>query len=283
MIGSRVTTMLLLVAACAATVGCGAGEAEAGALHELRVCADPNNLPYSNDRQEGFENRIAELVAEELDASLRYVWWPQRRGFIRNTLREGRCDLVMGLPSSMEMALPTSPYYRSTYVFLTRADRNIEIDGLDDPKLHDLRVGLHLIGDDYSNSPAAAALAKRGMLENIVGYSIYGDYAEPNPPARLVTAVSDGEVDVAVVWGPIAGYFAALDSTSLTMTPVTPQVDLPFIPFVYDISAAVERSDSALMRRVDSALQARRGEIDQILAEYGVPLARDGPDHRGAR
>ncbi len=272
-----------LVIACvgASLSGCGAPDAEASAARELRVCADPNSLPYSNEREEGFENRIATLLADEMDASLSYVWWPQRRGFVRNTLREGLCDVVMGLPSSMEMALPSRPYYRSTYVFLTRADRDLEISSLDDPILHDLRIGLHLIGDDYSNSPAAASLAQRGMVENLIGYSVYGDYAEPNPPARLVSAVSAGEVDVAIVWGPIAGYFASLDSVPMVMTPVTPQVDLPFIPFVYDISVAVERSDSTLLGEVEEALAARRAEIDAILREYGVPFARDGPPARG--
>lgn len=274
--GVRVAAGLLV---CGGVVlsGCSAPEAGAHSTRELRVCADPNSLPYSNDREEGFENRIATLLAEEMDASLSYVWWPQRRGFVRNTLREGICDVVMGLPSSMEMALPTRPYYRSSYVFLTRADRGIEIAGLDDPILHDLRVGLHLIGDDYSNSPAAASLARRGMVENLIGYSVYGDYGQPNPPARLVSAVAEGEIDVAVVWGPIAGYFSALDSVPMVMTPVTPQVDLPFIPFVYDISVAVERSDSTLMEEVQDALASRRTEILAILEEYRVPFARDGP------
>ena len=272
---------LLVGCAGVALSGCSTPEAGAVAARELRVCADPNSMPYSNDREEGFENRIASLLADEMDASLSYVWWPQRRGFVRNTLREGICDVVIGLPSSMEMALPTRPYYRSTYVFLTRADRGIEISGLDDPILHDLRIGLHLIGDDYSNSPAAASLARRGMVENLIGYSVYGDYGQPNPPARLVSAVAEGEIDVAVVWGPIAGYFSSLDSVPMEMTPVTPQVDLPFIPFVYDISVAVERSDTTLMEEVEVALASRGPEIRAILEEYRVPLARDGPDAGG--
>ncbi len=279
----RVVAALLLACSGEVLTGCGAEDAEALAGRELRVCADPNSLPYSNEREEGFENRIASILAEELDASLTYVWWPQRRGFVRNTLREGLCDVVMGIPSSMEMVLPTRPYYRSTYVFLTRADRAIEVEGLNDPILHDLRIGLHLIGDDYSNSPAAAALAQRGMVENLIGYSVYGDYGQPNPPARLVSAVSTGEVDVAIVWGPIAGYFASVDSVAMVMTPVTPQVDLPFIPFVYDISVAVERGDTTLMQEVEAALDARRAEVDAILEEFGLPLAPDGSATSGAR
>ena len=272
---------VLIACAGFGLTGCGTIDAEVATGRELRVCADPNSLPYSNEREEGFENRIARILADEMNASLHYVWWPQRRGFIRNTLRADLCDVVMGLPSSMEMALPTRPYYRSTYVFLTRADREIEVAGLDDPILRELRIGLHLIGDDYSNSPAAESLARRGIVQNLVGYSVYGDYGEPNPPARLVSAVSSNEVDVAIIWGPIAGYFASLDSVPLVMTPVTPQVDLPFIPFVYDISIAVERSDTVLMEEVQEALEVRRAEIVAILEEYGVPLARDGPDTGG--
>ena len=280
---SRAGAAVLIGFAAGALGGCGAADAEAVAGRELRVCADPNSLPYSNEREEGFENRIARMVADEMGATLTYVWWPQRRGFVRNTLREGICDVVMGMPSSMEMALATEPYYRSTYVFLTRDDREIEVDGLDDPILHDLRVGLHLIGDDYSNSPAAASLAQRGMVENLIGYSVYGDYGEPNPPARLVRAVASGEVDVAIIWGPIAGYFAGQESVAMVMKAVTPQVDLPFIPYVYDISAAVERSDTTLMEEVQAALAARRPEIGALLEEYAIPRARDGPAPGGGR
>lgn len=257
--------LLPLVVACTA-------DARAEPARELRVCADPNNLPFSNQREEGFENEIAQLVARELDAQVSYTWVPQRRGFIRNTLRAGRCDVVMGIPSSMEMALPTQPYYRSSYVFLTRKDRGLRIESLDDPALRDLRIGLHLIGDDYSNSPAAAALARRGIARNLVGYSIYGDYRQENPPARLVEAVVSGEVDVAIVWGPLAGFFGGRQPVEMEMTPVTPQIDLPFVPFVYDISMGVERGDTAMKEELESVLDRNRAEIDSILQSYRVPL-----------
>lgn len=266
---------LLLVLSIPLLSACSA-DAEAGPVRELRVCSDPNNLPFSDSSDAGFENEIARLVADELNAELSYTWRPQRRGFIRNTLGDDRCDVVMGVPSSMELALPTRPYYRSTYVFLSRSDRQLDIRSLDDPALAELTVGIHLMGDDYNNSPAAAALAKRGMRDNLVGYSIYGDYSQESPPARLVKAVAEEEVDLAIVWGPLAGYFAARQGVEMEMSPVTPQIDLPFVPFVYDISMAVARSDTALKEELDAVLNRRQEDVDAILRSYGVPILANG-------
>ncbi len=240
----------------------------------LRVCADPNNLPFSNEREEGFENRLADLVAVDLRATVEYTWWAQRRGFVRNTLRAGECDVIMGVPSSYELARPTRPYYRSSYVFVSRASSGIDIRSFDDPALQDLRIGVHIIGDDYANAPPAHALSARGMITNVVGYSIYGNYAEPNPPARLVEAVSRGDIDLAVVWGPLAGYFAARQPERLNLVPVSPEVDLPFLPFVFDISMGVRREDAALQEQLDRILVRRAAEIDALLDAYGIPYVK---------
>ena len=242
--------------------------AEAG---QLRVCADPNNLPFSNEKQQGFENRIAELVARDLGAKLSYVWWAQRRGFVRNTINQNQCDVLIGVPASFERTRPTIPYYRSTYVFVTRRDRNLKIASFDDPRLKQLRVGVQLIGDDGINTPPAHALSNRGIIRNVRGYSVYGDYREPNPPARIVDAVAKGEIDVAVAWGPLAGYFAQREPVALDVIPVSPQIDLPFLPFVFDISMGVRRGNDALRERLNTIIERRRPDIDRILAEYGVP------------
>jgi mxaJ protein len=260
-----------LLALAIAAAGCAAkGHADPPA-RELRVCADPNNLPFSNQKGEGFENRLAELIARDLHARVRYTWWPQRRGFIRNTLKAGECDLVTGIPSSFEMALATRPYYRSTYVFVTREDRGLKIRSFDDPILRKLRIGVQMIGDDGTNSPPAHALANRGVIENVVGYSVYGDYSQPNPPARIVEAVAKGEIDIAVVWGPLAGYFAPRQKAALELTPVSPQIDMPFLPFVFDISMGVRREDAKLAAELDGILERRRPEIESLLDRYGVP------------
>ena len=236
----------------------------------LRVCADPNNLPFSNEREQGFENRLADLIGRELNARVEYTWWAQRRGFIRNTLRAGECDVVMGVPSSFELVLPTRPYYRSTYVFVTRADADFDIESFDDSVLHRLRIGVHLVGDDYANTPPAHALSKRGIVENVRGYTLYGDYTQPDPPARILDALRQGEIDVAIVWGPLAGYYQKRYS-DVALTPVLPQVDLPFLPMVFDIALGVRREDTELQARLDRILVERRTEIDQILDDYGVP------------
>jgi mxaJ protein len=238
----------------------------------LVVCADPNNLPFSNDKLEGFENKLAELVGRDLGLPVRYLWLPQRRGFVRNTLRAHRCDVIMGVPSSFELARPTEPYYRSTYVFVSRKDRHLHLRSFDDPRLHRLRVGVHVIGDDYANVPPAAALAQRHIIRNVVGYSIYGDYSQPDPPARLIDAVARGDIDVAIAWGPLAGYFARRAAVPLEVVPVSPQIDVPFLPFVFDIAMAVRRGDDTLRVRLDSVLERHRAEIGRLLEHYGVPL-----------
>lgn len=161
-------------------------------LDVLRVCSDPNSLPQSNRAEEGYENRLAELVARDLGGGLEYAWRAQRRGFIREMLNAGRCDVVMGLSTGHDVASTTRPYDRSTYVFLVRADIGPHIESLDDRRLRTLRVGVHVIGDDYANTPGAHALGKRGIVDNVRGYSIFGDYGQPNPPARLVEAVAGG-------------------------------------------------------------------------------------------
>lgn len=264
-----------IVIVCLLAVHCApAGGAPAAAERVLRVCADPNNLPFSNRQLEGFENRIAMLVGEQLDARVEYVWWAQRRGFIRNTLREGLCDAVMGVPTRLEMAATTEPYYRSSYVFVTRRG-SPRPASFDDPYLSTATLGVHLIGDDFSNSPPAHALSARGLITNVRGYSVYGDYRRPNPPAALIAAVGTGEIDVAVAWGPLAGYFAKASPVPLDLTRVTPDVEPPF-PFVYDMSMGVARSNKALRAELDDVIARNRPALSRILADYGVPLVEAG-------
>ncbi|MDT4968308.1 MAG: mxaJ protein [Acidobacteriota bacterium] len=239
----------------------------------LRVCSDPNNLPFSNEKLEGFENKIADLIGREMHLKVEYAWWAQRRGFVRNTLKAGLCDIIIGMPSSSELALTTRPYYRSTYVFVSRRDRALNIRTFDDPALRNLRIGVQLIGDDFANTPPAHALTNRKIVDNVKAYSVYGDYARANPPARIIEGVARREVDVAVVWGPLAGYFAKRQGARLSIAPVSPQIDLPYLPFVYDISMGVRRGDDAFKERIEAILERRRADIDYILDEYGVPRA----------
>jgi len=239
---------------------------------ELRVCADPNNLPFSNERGEGFENKIAELIADELGVTLSYTWWAQRRGFIRNTLNTGSCDLVTGTTNGIEMLRTTLPYYRSGYTFVTRQD-GPKVSSLDDPILHNLRIGIQLVGEDGANPPPSEALARRGIVDNVRGYLVYGDYREQNPAAAIMDAVAKGEIDVAIVWGPVAGYFAGRESVPLKIALVTPQNDGPRVPMVFDINMGVRRDDPTLRDEINAALSKLRPKIDAVLANYGVPRA----------
>ncbi|MFL6861615.1 MAG: substrate-binding domain-containing protein [Allosphingosinicella sp.] len=238
---------------------------------ELKVCADPNNLPFSNAKGEGFENRIVELVARDLGARVRYTWWAQRRGNVRNTLNAGACDLIPGVGSNVDMLGTTRPYYRSTYVAVTRADRHLGIASFDDPRLKALRIGVQLIGDDGANTPPAHALARRGIVANVRGFMVYGDYDDPDPQAPILKAVAAGEIDVAFVWGPVAGYFAARQKPALAVTPLAERFDGPQLPLAYDVSMGVRRDDRALREEVEGALARHAGEVKAILARYRVP------------
>jgi quinoprotein dehydrogenase-associated probable ABC transporter substrate-binding protein len=274
LVGCRVLVVAALVAALAIS-GCSARQPTTGnrqrAQRTLRVCADPNNLPYSNQKQQGFENAIASLVARDLNARVAYTWWPQRRGFVRMTLKHGDCDVVMGIPSNFDQALPTAPYYRSSYVFVTRTDRHLGITSFDDPRLKKLKIGVQMIGNDHVNSPPAHALAQRGIIDNVTGYTVYGDYRAQAPIRDIVDAVAQGKVDVAVIWGPQAGYFARQEPVALDIVPVSPQIDLPFLPFVFDISMGVRRGDTALREQLDREIERRHDDIERILDRYGVP------------
>lgn len=260
-------------AALALAAVCMAAASTVRAERAFRVCADPNNLPFSNAAGEGFENALAEVLAAELGATVEYTWWAQRRGFIRNTLNAGACDVVMGVPAGYELVATTRPYYRSTYVFVYRPRPGFELRAIDDPRLRDLRIGVHLVGDDGANTPPVHALGKLGIVDNVQGFMIYGDYREPDPPARLIAAVRDGEIDVAAVWGPIGGYFARVSEPPLEAVPIErPPPELAPYRFEFSIAVGVRRDDEALREALDAALERRSDDVQALLAAYGVPL-----------
>ena len=240
----------------------------------LTACADPNNLPFSNRAGQGFENKLAELIASDLHAKLDYVWWAQRRGYVRNTLGEAKCDFWPGIGSNVEMVATTRPYYRSSYMFVTRASDRLAGLTLDDPRLKKLKIGVQMVGDDASNSPPAHALANRGILGNVRGYMLYGDYRRPNPPSEIMQAVERGDVDVALVWGPLAGYFAARSPVPLRVEPVTPWLADMQWPMQFDISVGVQKDNQKLLKEIDQVLDHRAGAIRKLLAQYHVPVVR---------
>jgi quinoprotein dehydrogenase-associated probable ABC transporter substrate-binding protein len=260
--------ILLCIASLA--LASGALRADPQDPKQLRVCADPDNLPFSNDRQEGFENRIAQFFAREMQATLKYTWWPQRRGFLRNTLQARSCDVLIGVPKEYDPVLTTKPYYRSTYVLVYRRDRDRGFRSLDDTVLRHLKIGVNLVGDDYQNPPPAQALAVRGVVGNLVGFGTF--YNAEQRPEAIIGAVARGDVDIAIVWGPLAGYFAPRESVPLAIVPLLDSVDRSGLPMAYDIAMGVRRSDRALGQQLNDIISRRQAEIARILEEYHVPM-----------
>jgi mxaJ protein len=242
------------------------------ARRELRVCADPNNLPYSNEKLEGFENKLVDLVAADLNATVKYVWARQRRGFIRRTLKADACDVVTAIPTATDEVLPTKPYYRSTYVFVYRTADKLQLRSFDDPVLRQLRIGLHAVGDDGANPPPVHALARRGIVKNVSGFTLWDVESVQNPQGRIIEAVANGDIDVAIVWGPFGGYFSRRQKAALTVVPVSPSAEPSGIPFAFDISMGVRQTDTAFRAELDGILTRRQQKIRKILAEYGIPI-----------
>jgi quinoprotein dehydrogenase-associated probable ABC transporter substrate-binding protein len=248
---------LLLTASALATA--------ADARRELRVCADPDNLPLSNERGEGFENKIAQLVADELDASLRFVWSPMSSATISQTLNTGKCSVLIGAPADWGPVLTTKPYYASTYVFIYRKNEHLTLHSFDDPALRKLKIGLPLISGGGANPPPAYALARRGLASNVVGFPML-------PPNTIVEAVAKGEIDAAIVWGPLGGYFAKQQTIGLVVSPVTAVDDDSSLRFTYEMSMAVKRGDTSLKQELERVLDRKQKDIRKVLNDYGIPV-----------
>jgi mxaJ protein len=230
----------------------------------LRVCGDPENLPFSNEKLEGFENKIAAVIADELGATPRYTWWPHQRGLVRNTIDAGLCDVIFGVPEGLDFVLWTKPYYRTSYVIAYRKDRGYPIRSLDAPELKKLRLGV------YVNTPPEESLARRGLLDNVSTYSLFFDpRGDRDRPLKLLADLVDGTVDVAVPWGPLAGYYAKKMNVPLELVPLEDEVG---VPLAFDISMGVKKGNTELKSQLEGAIDRRQTDIRTILEEYGVPL-----------
>jgi len=230
----------------------------------FRVCADPNNLPYSNDKLEGFENKIASLFAKDLGATPTYTWWPDRRGFIRNTLRANQCDVVIGVPNGYDQVRWTTPYYRSSYAFVFVKGGKFEVRSWDDESLRRARIGV------IAATPPADALIKKDLMGNVAAYRLTIDYTTEYP-GKIVDDVAAGKIDLAIVWGPVAGYFAKKAAVPLEVVAVPPLEGVP-VPFTYEISMGVRKRDNARQEQLEALLRKHEAQIVNILREYGVPL-----------
>ena len=233
---------------------------------DLVVCADPDDMPFSHQDGSGFENRIAELVAQDLRARLVYRWQPLRRGVVRKTLRARLCDVLMGVPADPAGTATSIPYYRSTYVFVTRTDWGAPVSSFDDMRIRASRIGVPLIGTDNAAVPPASALARRGIVENVEGFPVYGALPVAQ---RIIDALANGQVDIAVAWGPAAAYYARRASVRIDVAPA-PDETLSRESFA--IAIAVRDDASDLRDAINTALRRERSRIDAVLTEYDVPL-----------
>ncbi|MDR6773496.1 quinoprotein dehydrogenase-associated putative ABC transporter substrate-binding protein [Azospirillum sp. BE72] len=265
--------MLAAVLCAAAPAGRSAFAAEGIPTEVLRVCADGNLLPFSNDRQEGFENRIAKLIADELKVPLAFTWWPQTIGFVRNTLRTRQCDLVMGTAVGEELMQNTNPYYRSTYALVYRKDSGITATTLADPSLQGARIGV------VARTPPSAVMLRHG-LTNLEPYQLDTDTRAHHPAQQAVEDVAAAHTDAAIVWGPIAGFFAARQSVPLAVVPLKDEPGAS--PFQYMISMGIRPDEPDWRHWLNDFIVRRQGDIDRILAEYHVPLANPDGSIRAA-
>jgi len=268
---------ILLAGMCAGTLAAATqANNEAGVL---RVCADPDNLPLSNERGEGYENRIAAKLAHDLGQSVEYTFFPQRMGFVRNTLRQRdeatqryKCDVIVGVPKGYELTATTQPYMRSTYAMVFRAQGNLEklespedLVRLPPAQRRKLRIGI------FARSPAADWLLRNGMLDQAESYAQQSGDPHENPAGIIERDLVAGKIDLAIVWGPMAGFLVDRHSDQGAWRAV-PLKSGPGIKFDYEISMGVRFGEKEWKNTLDAWIASHRGEIDTILASYRIPL-----------
>ncbi|HEV2647237.1 MAG TPA: quinoprotein dehydrogenase-associated putative ABC transporter substrate-binding protein [Acidobacteriaceae bacterium] len=239
----------------------------------LRICADPNNLPFSNRSGSGFDNRIALLIAHDLHRQPLFVWTRPRRGFLREQFNRDVCDLLPGVPERMHGLGVSAPYYASSYVFVTPSSDHLKIASFSDPQLNGRRIGLQVLDEDLS--PPSLPLIRAGHASQLVGFQSFN-----SQEGKVVDAVANGTVSVAVVWGPAAGYYANRSTTALTLTPIPPSYTFSGIPFTYGIGFGVHHRDTSLLEEVNRSIAHLRPEIDQILMNYHVRIVSTNAEGR---
>jgi len=257
-LGAALLVALLLPLAAAAQT------AELIARTELRVCADPNNLPFSNKAGEGFENKIAELIGQDLAVPVSYVWFPQVVGFVRNTLRAHQCDLVMGAVSGDAVMDNTNPYYHSGYVLVSRGDSGIQAHSVADPALADKRIGL------VAATPPTDLLLKHGLMPHVTSYALAVDTRFDSPPRAMLQDIVDGKLDLGLLWGPIAGYYIKHDGLPLKAVLLDSEEGSTRLDF--HIAMGVRANEPEWRRRINQAIEHHQAEITRLLVDYGVPL-----------
>jgi quinoprotein dehydrogenase-associated probable ABC transporter substrate-binding protein len=241
----------------------------------LRVCADPHNLPFSDEKGEGFENRLAELFAQKLNKKLDYAYFPQATGFVRNTLGSHRCDVIMGFPQGNDLVQSTNPYYRTVYALVTKPDGSLDsVATLEDERLKGKHIGI------VAGTPPATNMAVNGLMTNAKPYPLMIDTRVDSSAQAMIKDLNDGVIDAAVLWGPMAGYYAKRNQPPLHVTPLVKETSGPKL--AYRIAMGVRAADQNWKRQLNRLIQENQGEINNILLSYGVPLLDENDKPIGA-
>ncbi len=231
----------------------------------LRVCADPANMPFSNEAGEGFENKIAELLAADLGLPLEYTWFPQATGFVRNTLGAKRCDLVIGYVAGSEVVQSTNPYYKSAWTLIYRKDRELDgVESLTDARLKGRRLGV------VAGAPPATIMVTNGLMARAKPYALVVDRRYESPAEEMIRDIELGEIDGGVLWGPIAGYYVTKSRTPLTVVPLVHEDRS--VPMAFRITLGLRHGETEWKHRLNDFLSVHQAEIEAILRRYGVPL-----------
>jgi quinoprotein dehydrogenase-associated probable ABC transporter substrate-binding protein len=233
--------------------------------HVFRVCADPRNMPFSTENGDGFENKLAELFANKLGKTLAYAWYPGATGFVRNTLGAHRCDVIMGFPQGSDLAQPTNPYYRTSYALVFKPGSELDsVDNLADPILKTKRIGI------VAGTPPATYMAINSLLARAKPYPLGVDTRVDSSVAAMSKDIESGDVDLGILWGPMAGYYAKQASPQLRVVPLLKETGGPHLSF--RIGMAVRPADQNFKRLLNRMIQENQPEIDALLLSFGVPL-----------
>jgi quinoprotein dehydrogenase-associated probable ABC transporter substrate-binding protein len=237
----------------------------------LRVCADPNNMPFSTDRGEGFENKLAEILAAQLGKGLAYTWYPQAPGFVRNTLRAYKCDVLMGIPQGDDVVQVTNPYYRTAYALVAKQGSSLDgVDTLRDPRLKGKHLGI------VAGTPPADIMAVNGLMAAAKPYPLVIDTRVDSSAAAMMRDLAADEIDAAVLWGPMAGYYARKAGSAMTVAPLVKEGNGSRL--VYRIAMGVRHTDQEWKRMLNHKIQENQDTINKLLLSFGVPLL-DEQDH----
>ncbi len=231
----------------------------------FRACGDPRNLPFSNDKGEGFENKLAELFAAKLGKKLSYTYFPQATGFVRMTLGSYRCDIIMGFPQGDDQAQATVPYYRTTYALVTKRGSGLEdVTTIGDPKLRDKRIGV------VARTPPSTNMAANGLLAKAKSYPLFIDTRADSSAEAMMDDLAKGDIDCGILWGPMAGYYASKANPPFVVIPLTKETTGP--PMSFRIGMAVRPTDQEWKRTLNKLIMENQAEINKLLISYNIPI-----------